>query len=135
MNHWAFKACAERIAQAVLARDGIPFVINEWWTTQRCSRCESRKVDIKDREFQCPNCGLTADRDINAAFNILIDALKCLTGLKKLRGRKVKTKVFLREGTGGVVNNPELSMSGFLLSRVGIAQQSVRTETSSVIVE
>jgi putative transposase len=133
INHWAFKDCAERIAMAVLVRDGVPIVINEWWTTRRCSLCGSRKVNVKDRWFTCRNCGFTADRDVNAACNILLDALKCLTGVKKWRrkGGKAKNKVFLCQGTGGSVDNPELSMSGFLLSLVGHAQQSVRTEAPS----
>jgi putative transposase len=131
VNHWAFKDCADRIAMAVLVRDGVLVVINEWWTTHRCSRCGSRKVEIKDRTFRCLKCGFTADRDVNAAFNILIDALKCLTGLTKRRkGLRAKPKVFL-QGTGGAVDHPELSMSGFLLSLVGTAQQSVRAETPS----
>jgi len=93
--------------------------------------CGSRKVDVKDRWFKCLKCGFTADRDVNAAFNILIDAVKCLTGLKKrCKGRKAKNKVFL-QGTGGAVDHPELSMSGFLLSLVGKAQQSVRAEVPS----
>jgi putative transposase len=136
VNHWAFKDCADRIAMAVLMRDGIPFVINEWWTTHRCSMCGSRKVEVKDRAFKCLNCGFTADRDVNAAFNILIDAVKCLTGLKKHKGRnggKAKPKVFLCEGTGGVVDHPELSMSGFLLSLVETAQQSVRAEATQQV--
>jgi putative transposase len=135
INHWAFKDCADRITMAVLVRDGIPVVINEWWTTHRCSMCGSRKVEVKDRSFKCLKCGFTADRDVNAAFNILIDAVKCLTGLKKHKGRKsrkTKTKVFLYEGTGGAVDHPELSMSGFLLSLVGKAQQSVRAETTQL---
>gem|GEM_PF-623400 len=132
VNHWAFKDCADRIAMAVLMRDGSPVVINEWWTTHRCSICGSRKVDVKDRVFKCLKCGFIADRDVNAAFNILIDALKCLTGLKNHKDRKsgrTKTKVFL-QGTGGEVDHPELSMSGFLLSLVGTAQQSVRAEAT-----
>ncbi len=133
VNHWAFKDCADRIAMAVLVRDGVPFVINEWWTTHRCSMCGSRKVDVKDRAFKCLKCGFTADRDVNAAFNILIDAVKCLTGLKKQKGRKAKNKVFLCEGTGGAVDHPELSMSGFLLSLVGKAQQSVRAEATQLV--
>ncbi len=129
VNHWAFKDCADCIAMAVLMRDGVPLVINEWWTTHRCSVCGSRKVEVKDRAFSCLNCGFTADRDVNAAFNILIDALKCLIGLTKWRkGGRTTTKVFLK-GTGGAVDHPELSMSGFLLSLVGTAQQSVRAET------
>jgi len=82
--------------------------------------------------FKCLSCGFSVDRDVNAAFNILIDAVKCLTGLKKQKGsnsRKAKTKVFL-QGTGGAVDHPELSMSGFLLSLVGTAQQSVRAEAT-----
>jgi len=131
VNHWAFKDCAERIAMAVLVRDGMPLVINEWWTTHRCSMCSSRKVEVKDRWFKCLKCGFTADRDVNAAFNILIDGIKCLSGLKKRRkGGRAKTKVFLK-GTGGAVDHPELSMSGFLLSLVGKAQQSVRAEAPS----
>ena len=132
VNHWAFKDCADRIAMAVLVRDGIPLVMNEWWTTHRCSICSSRKVEVKDRWFKCLRCGFTADRDVNAAFNILIDGLKCLTGLTKWRkGHQAKNKVFL-QGTGGSVDNPELPMSGFLLSLVGTAQQSVRAEAPSV---
>jgi putative transposase len=138
VNHWAFKDCAERIAMAVLVREGVPLVINEWWTTHRCSMCGSRKVEVKDRTFTCLTCGFTADRDVNAAFNILIDALKCFTGLKTQKGRKggkAKNKVFLCEGMGGAVDHPELSMSGFLLSLVGKAQQSVRAEAPSVRAE
>ncbi|MFX1520557.1 MAG: zinc ribbon domain-containing protein [Promethearchaeota archaeon] len=134
VNHWAFKDCAERIAMAVLVRDGIPVVINEWWTTHQCSLCGSRKVEVKDRAFTCLKCGFTADRDVNAACNILIDAMKCLTGLKKWRkGGRAHPKVFLCEGTGGAVDHPELSMSGFLLSLVETAQQSVRTEATQLV--
>jgi putative transposase len=138
VNHWAFKDCADRIAMAILVRDGVPLVINEWWTTHRCSRCGSHKVEVKDRAFRCLTCGFTADRDLNAAFNILIDALKCLTGLKTHTGRnsgKAKPKVFLGEGTGGAVDHPELSMSGFVLALVEKAQQSVRTEAPPERVE
>jgi putative transposase len=131
VNHWAFKEFAELIAMAVLVREGLPVVINEWWTTSRCSICNSRKVEIKDRAFTCLKCGLTADRDVNAAFNILLDGIKCLVGLKKQwKGRRSKNKVFL-QGTGGAVDHPELSMSGFLLSLVETAQKSVKAEVPS----
>ena len=131
VNHWAFKDCADRIAMAVLVRESVPFIINEWWTTHRCSICGSRKVEVEDRSFKCLNCGYKEDRDVNSGFNILIDGLKCLTTKKKSgKSRKAKTKVFL-EGTGGSVDNPELSMSEFLLSIVGKAQQSVRAEVPS----
>jgi putative transposase len=132
VNHWAFKDCAERIAMAALVREGIPLIVNEWWTTHQCSLCDSRNVYVKDRSFKCLNCRFILDRDVNASFNILKSAMKCLMGLKKQKGRKrrkEKNKVFL-QGTGGIVDNPELSMSGFLLSLVETAQQSVRAEAT-----
>ncbi|WP_287584896.1 transposase [Candidatus Borrarchaeum sp.] len=132
VNHWAFKDCADRIAMAVQKHDGVPVVINEWWTTHRCSMCGSRRVEVKDRAFKCQKCEFTADRDVNAAFNILLDAVRYLTGLtKRKKSNRAKTKVFLCEGTGGAVDHPELSMSGFLLSLVETAQQSVRAEVPS----
>ena len=37
-----------------------------------CSRCGNKKKDLKleDRIYHCDNCGLTIDRDINAAVNL-----------------------------------------------------------------
>jgi len=42
-------------------------------TTEVCSRCGSRKEDIRlsDRIYKCSNCRLTIDRDLNSAINIL----------------------------------------------------------------
>jgi len=41
-------------------------------TSQECSRCgEIVKKGLRDRSHQCPHCGLTMDRDLNAAHNIL----------------------------------------------------------------
>jgi len=42
-------------------------------TTQRCSKCGNIvKKTLRDRVHDCPYCGLHADRDYNAAVNILI---------------------------------------------------------------
>ena len=44
------------------------------YTSQTCSDCGQRlpeKIDLSVRLFVCPFCGLTADRDTNAAINIL----------------------------------------------------------------
>ena len=42
-------------------------------TTQDCSICgEVVPKTLKDRTHECPYCGYTADRDFNAARNILI---------------------------------------------------------------
>ncbi len=42
-------------------------------SSKTCSRCGSVKHDLtlSDRVFRCDVCGLTMDRDLNAAINIL----------------------------------------------------------------
>ena len=47
--------------------------IDRWErTTGKCSSCgHKQKLELKDRVFQCEDCGLTIDRDHNAAINIL----------------------------------------------------------------
>ena len=43
-------------------------------TTQMCSQCQhipEVKLTLKDRVYVCEKCGFTADRDYNAALNIL----------------------------------------------------------------
>ena len=41
-------------------------------TSQECSQCGNIKKDLKlsDRIYHCNACGLTIDRDLNAAINI-----------------------------------------------------------------
>ena len=44
-------------------------------TTQECSNCHQIvKKDLSERMHNCPFCGLSIDRDLNAAVNILIRA-------------------------------------------------------------
>lgn len=51
--------------------------VNEAYSTQTCSSCGSRRNSPKGRsglrirEWTCGGCGITHDRDINAAMNIL----------------------------------------------------------------
>ena len=42
-------------------------------SSKSCSSCGSINNNLKltDREYICPNCGLTLDRDYNASLNIL----------------------------------------------------------------
>ncbi|WP_397379403.1 RNA-guided endonuclease InsQ/TnpB family protein [Paenibacillus sp. YYML68] len=41
-------------------------------TSQICSNCgEVVKKELKERTHHCPHCGFVADRDVNAAINIL----------------------------------------------------------------
>jgi len=55
--------------------------VNPKDTTQECSNCHQIvKKDLSERIHDCPFCGLTIDRDINAARNILMRATVGHTG-------------------------------------------------------
>ncbi len=47
-------------------------------SSKRCARCDHRRDDLTlaDRVFVCPACGFTADRDHNAALNLLQEGLR-----------------------------------------------------------
>ena len=46
--------------------------INKYFpSTKKCSKCGTiRKMELDDRLYECSNCGLKIDRDLNAAINI-----------------------------------------------------------------
>lgn len=57
--------------------------INPAYTSQTCSQCGNvAKKKLKERWHHCPMCGLSLDRDTNAAFNIL----KAAVGLHSING-------------------------------------------------
>ena len=48
-------------------------VISKYYPSSKsCSNCGCiyNNLKLTDREYICPNCGLTLDRDLNAAINI-----------------------------------------------------------------
>ena len=46
--------------------------VNPAYTSQNCSACGARhKLKLSERVYHCPCCGLSLNRDINAAINIL----------------------------------------------------------------
>jgi putative transposase len=51
------------------------------YTSQDCSGCGVRvKKELSERTHNCPECGLTLDRDVNAARNVLHKAVLGLEG-------------------------------------------------------
>jgi putative transposase len=50
--------------------------VNPAYTSQDCSNCGYRQVmPLSDRVYLCPECGLSLDRDHNAALNIIARGL------------------------------------------------------------
>jgi putative transposase len=51
-------------------------LVNPRNTSRTCAKCGFVKEDLtlKDRVFKCPRCGWAADRDYNAALNLLRNA-------------------------------------------------------------
>ena len=50
-------------------------VVDRWYrSSQTCSKCGSvkAKLSLNERTYKCDNCGLTMDRDLNAAINICV---------------------------------------------------------------
>ena len=48
-------------------------VANKYYASSKiCSKCGNKKKNLKleDRVYHCDNCGLTIDRDTNAAINL-----------------------------------------------------------------
>lgn len=56
-------------------------VIDKWYpSSQICHNCGNRqKMPLKVRTYRCPECGMTIDRDLNAAINIKTEGLRLLS--------------------------------------------------------
>jgi putative transposase len=73
MNSWSF-AELQRQVEYKARWDGLPVIyVRPHGTSARCSMCGSRlaRVPEENRRLRCPSCGVTVDRDVNAARNIL----------------------------------------------------------------
>ena len=63
------------------ARDFVK--IDRWFPSSKtCNNCNyiNQNLTLKDREWVCPQCNATLDRDLNAAKNILKQGLMMLSG-------------------------------------------------------
>jgi putative transposase len=76
MNSWSYRELQRQIDYK--ARwEGIPvYYVNPRGTSVRCSRCDDRMFVKEGRTLGCFSCGLTIDRDVNAARNIMERGLR-----------------------------------------------------------
>lgn len=78
LNSWSY-AELQRQIEYKARWEGLPVTyVNPSGTSAKCSVCGSRMMRIpeENRQLKCTSCGLTADRDVNAARNILARALR-----------------------------------------------------------
>jgi putative transposase len=69
----AWGELARQIAYKQAWRDGQVMVADRWFPSSKtCSTCGAVRKDLtlKDRAFECGECGLVMDRDLNAAVNL-----------------------------------------------------------------
>ena len=67
-----------RMLEYKCEREGTQYIpVNPRGTTKECAACGvSSDKPLWVREHSCPSCGFTADKDWNAAYNILVRGLK-----------------------------------------------------------
>ena len=74
LSHFTYTEIQQKL-QDVCIQNGVRFVLQESsYRSQRCSSCgyvHSKNRSSKD--FKCLNCGFTADADLNAATNHVVD--------------------------------------------------------------
>jgi putative transposase len=71
MNSWSYFELQRQIEYKA-KWEGIPVIyVNPNGTSVKCSICGSRMKPEENRQLKCQSCGLTVDRDVNAARNIL----------------------------------------------------------------
>jgi len=70
MNSWSF-AELQRQIEYKARWEGLPVIyVKPHGTSSKCSICGYR-LSEENRQMKCASCGLTVDRDVNAARNIL----------------------------------------------------------------
>ena len=81
--------------------------MSEAWSTKTCSVCGHLNDVGASREYHCAHCGLTADRDAQAAKNILAYNLSLLLKLRPKLGYALETEraVVLSRASDSAVAN------------------------------
>ena len=91
------------ILDAVAVKRGVHVLkVNPHGTSQNCSSCGTKvPKTLSVRLHECPKCGLSMDRDENAAVNILNRALNEVGLISSARGGFGNTQPLKRENLEG----------------------------------
>lgn len=77
----SFYEIARQITYKAAWKGGVTVLIDRFYpSSQRCNACGYRNttLTLKDDTWHCPCCGMTIDRDLNAACNIRDQALQLI---------------------------------------------------------
>lgn len=75
-------------------------MIDRWFpTTKLCTNCGAYSDNLKlsDRKFVCPKCGITDDRDIHAAKNMIWIYDNIVVGLGRTDLKRVEMEPLVRQ--------------------------------------
>jgi len=70
-NRWSLNSLIQKLRYKSILNSKLFYEINESYTSKTCSRCGSiQEMPLHRRQYRCPECGLSLDRDENSAINI-----------------------------------------------------------------
>ncbi len=76
MNSWSYRELQRQI-QYKAEWNGLPVIyVYPHGTSAKCSMCGHRVLPEENRMLHCPSCGISVNRDVNAAKNILARGLR-----------------------------------------------------------
>ena len=75
MNSWSFYELQRQIEYKAQWEGLSVIYVRPYGTSSKCSMC-GHGLSEENRTVKCPSCGLTVDRDVNAAKNILAKGLR-----------------------------------------------------------
>ena len=106
LQHWKVKN-GKTVQHSVLGRVKAKLntkqnchMIGRWFpTTKLCTNCGAYNDNLKlsDRKFVCPNCGITDDRDIHAAKNMIWIYDNIVVGLGRTDLKRVEMEPLVRQ--------------------------------------
>jgi len=82
LSHYRFR---QRLIEKCFSRGNYLCIFDESYTSKTCSRCGKINQSLgASKTFHCPHCHYVADRDINAARNILLKVLDFLSRVSEV---------------------------------------------------